>query len=142
MKRRPPRSKQSRSSAASDVYKRQEIASDIDDILEQSLEYAYSENWGYLTSCPTNVGTGMRASVMVHLPALNITGNMNKILQTVAHIGLTIRGLYGEGTEIVGNIFQISNQITLGRAEEEIVCLLYTSPSPRDRTRSRMPSSA
>jgi len=58
---------------------------------------------------------------MVHLPALNITGNMNKILQTVAHIGLTIRGLYGEGTEIVGNIFQISNQITLGRAEEEIV---------------------
>lgn len=89
--------------------------------MEQTLEYAYSENWGYLTSCPTNVGTGMRASVMVHLPALNITGNMNKILQAVAHIGLTIRGLYGEGTEIVGNIFQISNQITLGRAEEEIV---------------------
>ncbi|HOH89203.1 MAG TPA: protein arginine kinase [Bacillota bacterium] len=103
------------------IKKSWEIASDIDDILEQSLEYAYSENWGYLTSCPTNVGTGMRASVMVHLPALNITGNMNKILQTVAHIGLTIRGLYGEGTEIVGNIFQISNQITLGRAEEEIV---------------------
>ncbi|MDD4504308.1 MAG: ATP--guanido phosphotransferase, partial [Clostridiaceae bacterium] len=74
-----------------------------------------------LTSCPTNVGTGMRASVMIHLPALNITGNMNKILQAVAHIGLTIRGLYGEGTEIVGNIFQISNQITLGRAEEEII---------------------
>lgn len=98
-----------------------EMASNIDDILEQSLEYAYNENWGYLTSCPTNVGTGMRASVMVHLPALNITGNMSKILQTVAHIGLTIRGLYGEGTEIIGNIFQISNQITLGRAEEEIV---------------------
>jgi protein arginine kinase len=98
-----------------------EMASDIDDILEQNLEYAYNENWGYLTSCPTNVGTGMRASVMVHLPALTITGNMNKILQAVAHIGLTIRGLYGEGTEFVGNIFQISNQITLGRAEEEIV---------------------
>jgi len=98
-----------------------EMASDIDDVLEQNLEYAYNENWGYLTSCPTNVGTGMRASVMVHLPALHITGNMNKILQAVAHIGLTIRGMYGEGTEISGNIFQISNQITLGRAEEEIV---------------------
>lgn len=103
------------------IKKSWEMASNIDDILEQNLEYAYSENWGYLTSCPTNVGTGMRASVMVHLPALNITGNMSKILQAVAHIGLTIRGLYGEGTEIVGNIFQISNQITLGRAEEEIV---------------------
>lgn len=103
------------------IKKAWEMASSIDDLLEQKLEYAYSESWGYLTSCPTNVGTGMRASVMVHLPALNITGNMSKILQAVAHIGLTIRGLYGEGTEIVGNIFQISNQITLGRAEEEIV---------------------
>ncbi|HOE57584.1 MAG TPA: protein arginine kinase [Bacillota bacterium] len=103
------------------IKKSWEMASSIDDILEQSIEYAYSENWGYLTSCPTNVGTGMRASVMMHLPALNITGNMSKILQAVAHIGLTIRGLYGEGTEIVGNIFQVSNQITLGRAEEEIV---------------------
>jgi len=103
------------------IKKAWEMASNIDDVLEQKLEYAYNENWGYLTSCPTNVGTGMRASVMVHLPALNITGNMSKILQAVAHIGLTIRGLYGEGTEIVGNIFQISNQITLGRAEEEIV---------------------
>jgi protein arginine kinase len=103
------------------IRKSWEMASDMDDELEQKLEYAYNENWGYLTSCPTNVGTGMRASVMVHLPALNITGNMSKILQAVAHIGLTIRGLYGEGTDIVGNIFQISNQITLGRAEEEIV---------------------
>ncbi|HWQ30899.1 MAG TPA: protein arginine kinase [Negativicutes bacterium] len=102
------------------IKKSWELASNIDDELEQSLEYAYNENWGYLTSCPTNVGTGMRASVMVHLPALNITGNMSKILQAVAHIGLTIRGMYGEGTEMVGNIFQISNQITLGRAEEEI----------------------
>ncbi len=98
-----------------------EMASKIDDVLEKKLEYAYSENWGYLTSCPTNVGTGMRASVMVHLPALNITGNISKIFQAVAHIGITIRGLYGEGTESIGNIFQISNQITLGRAEEEII---------------------
>lgn len=103
------------------IKKAWEMASDIDDLLEQDLEYAYSENWGYLTSCPTNVGTGIRASVMIHLPALNISGNMTKILQAIAHIGFTIRGLYGEGTEIVGNIFQISNQITLGRAEEEII---------------------
>jgi protein arginine kinase len=102
------------------IKKAWELASKIDDVLEQNLDYSYDENWGYLTSCPTNVGTGMRASVMVHLPALNITGNINKILQAVTHIGLTIRGLYGEGTEIVGNIFQISNQITLGRSEEEI----------------------
>ncbi|MDD4504050.1 MAG: ATP--guanido phosphotransferase, partial [Clostridiaceae bacterium] len=71
------------------IKKSWEMASDIDDVIEQNLEYAYNENWGYLTSCPTNVGTGMRASVMIHLPALNITGNMNKILQAVAHIGLT-----------------------------------------------------
>ncbi|MGE5632804.1 MAG: protein arginine kinase [Caulobacteraceae bacterium] len=103
------------------IKKAWEVASNLDDILEKSLEYAYDENWGYLTSCPTNVGTGMRASVMVHLPALNITGNINKILQAVTHIGLTIRGLYGEGTEMVGNIFQVSNQITLGRSEDEIV---------------------
>ncbi len=103
------------------IKKAWELASNIDDELELELDYAYNENWGYLTSCPTNVGTGMRASVMVHLPALNLTGNMSKILQAVAHIGLTIRGIYGEGTDMVGNIFQISNQITLGRAEEEIV---------------------
>ncbi len=98
-----------------------ELANEIDDIIEGKLEYAFDENWGYLTSCPTNVGTGMRASVMVHLPALNITANINKILHAVTQIGLTIRGLYGEGTEFVGNIFQISNQITLGRSEEELI---------------------
>ncbi len=98
-----------------------EEASKIDDLLEKNVQYAFDENWGYLTSCPTNVGTGMRASVMVHLPGLNISGNINKILQTVVQLGLTIRGLYGEGTDIVGNMFQISNQITLGRSEEEIV---------------------
>ncbi len=103
------------------IKKSWEMASDMDDVLEKDIEYAYSENWGYLTSCPTNVGTGMRASVMMHLPALNITGNMSKILKAIAHVGLIIRGLYGEGTEIIGNIFQVSNQITLGRAEEEII---------------------
>jgi len=103
------------------IKKAWEMASEIDDLLERSLDYAYDEKLGYLTSCPTNVGTGMRASVMVHLPGLNLTGNINQILQAVTQIGLTIRGLYGEGTEMLGNIFQVSNQITLGRAEEEIV---------------------
>ena len=103
------------------VIKAWELADKIDDLLEQNLDYAYDEKLGYLTCCPTNVGTGMRTSVMVHLPALNLTGNIGKILQTVTQIGLTIRGLYGEGTEFLGNLFQISNQITLGRSEGEIV---------------------
>jgi len=97
------------------------MANDVDDTLEQSLDYTYDEKLGYLTCCPTNVGTGMRASAMVHLPALNMIGNISKILQTVTQIGLTIRGIYGEGTEFLGNLFQISNQITLGLSEEEIV---------------------
>jgi protein arginine kinase len=97
------------------------LADEIDNLLEENLNYAYDEKLGYLTCCPTNVGTGMRASSMVHLPALNLTGNIAKILQTVTQIGLTIRGLYGEGTEILGNLFQISNQITLGPTEEEII---------------------
>lgn len=98
-----------------------EIANNIDDMLESKVLYAYDEKLGYLTSCPTNVGTGIRASVMAHLPGLSLTGNINKILHAVSQIGLTIRGIYGEGTEFVGNVFQISNQITLGRSEEEIV---------------------
>lgn len=103
------------------VIKAWELADKIDNLLEQNLDYAYDEKLGYLTCCPTNVGTGMRASVMIHLPALNLTGNIGKILQTVTQIGLTIRGLYGEGTDFLGNLFQISNQITLGRSEGEIV---------------------
>lgn len=98
-----------------------DIANREDDMLEQTLDYSYDEKLGYLTCCPTNVGTGMRASAMVHLPALNMIGNIGKILQTVTQIGLTIRGMYGEGTEFQGNLFQISNQITLGLSEEEIV---------------------
>lgn len=97
------------------------ISSDMDDKIESKVDYAFDERLGYLTSCPTNVGTGMRASVMVHLPGLNLSNNINKILHAVTQFGLTIRGIYGEGTEFVGNIFQISNQITLGRTEEETV---------------------
>jgi len=93
----------------------------IDDIIEAQLPYSYDEKLGYLTCCPTNVGTGMRASIMMHLPGLVITGNMNSILQAISKIGLTVRGLYGEGSEAMGNIYQISNQVTLGVSEEEIV---------------------
>ncbi|MDK2918129.1 MAG: protein arginine kinase [Candidatus Petromonas sp.] len=98
-----------------------DLADKIDDILEENIQYAFDEKIGYLTSCPTNVGTGIRASVMIHLPALTITGYMDRILQAANQIGLTVRGLYGEGTESEGNIYQISNQVTLGRAEEEII---------------------
>lgn len=101
-----------------------DMANKIDDIIEENLKYAFAEDIGYLTSCPTNVGTGIRASVMIHLPALTMTRYMNRILQAINQIGFTVRGLYGEGSQSEGNIFQISNQVTLGRTEEEIVSTL------------------
>lgn len=93
----------------------------IDDVLEEHLDYAFDEARGYLTTCPTNVGTGLRASVMLHLPGLTTTEQMKRMIGTVSRVGLAVRGLYGEGTEVVGNIYQLSNQVTLGHAEEEIV---------------------
>lgn len=93
---------------------------ELDDELEQQLDYAFDENRGYLTACPTNVGTGMRASVMLHLPAIQMSGQMNQVLHNIGQLGLVVRGLYGEGSEPVGNFFQISNQITLGQTEEDI----------------------
>jgi protein arginine kinase len=93
----------------------------IDDWLEEQVDYSYDEEKGYLTSCPTNVGTGLRASVMVHLPGLVITRQINKIIPALNQLGLVVRGIYGEGTEALGNIFQISNQITLGKSEEDMV---------------------
>ncbi len=98
-----------------------DLANKIDDILEESLKYGFDEKLGYLTSCPTNVGTGIRASVMVHLPALSMIGYMDRVIQAANQIGLTVRGMYGEGTEAEGNMYQISNQVTLGRTEEEII---------------------
>jgi len=92
-----------------------------DDLLESELEYVFSERYGYLTACPTNVGTGLRASVMLHLPALIMTGQINRFLGALSQVGLTVRGLYGEGTEIVGNLVQVSNQVTLGHSEDEII---------------------
>lgn len=98
-----------------------QLANKIDDLIEEKLTYAYSDRFGYLTTCPTNVGTGLRASYMLHLPALEAYGQLSIILQAIGKFGLTVRGMYGEGTEAHGSIFQISNQITLGVSEEEIM---------------------
>ncbi|WP_315118842.1 protein arginine kinase [uncultured Clostridium sp.] len=98
-----------------------DAANKIDDLLEEKLEYAYSEQLGYMTACPTNIGTGLRASVMIHLPALSMSNEMNGVLNALTQVGMTIRGLYGEGSKSIGNIYQISNQITLGVSEKEIL---------------------
>jgi len=93
----------------------------LDDAMESTLDFAFSERLGYLTACPTNVGTGLRASVMVHLPGLVLTNQIYNVLTAISKLGITVRGLYGEGTESKGNLFQVSNQITLGQTENEIV---------------------
>ncbi|WP_163539019.1 protein arginine kinase [Gracilibacillus sp. YIM 98692] len=98
-----------------------EEAFQLDDWLEEKIDYAFDESRGYLTSCPTNVGTGLRASVMMHLPALAITRKINRMIPAINQLGLVVRGIYGEGSEALGNIFQISNQITLGRSEQDII---------------------
>lgn len=97
------------------------LANELDDWFEHSLSYAFSEKSGYLTSCPTNVGTGIRASVMVHLPALAMTQQRNRLFPAITQVGLAVRGIYGEGSEALGNLYQVSNQVTLGQAEEEII---------------------
>ncbi|MDP2921780.1 MAG: protein arginine kinase [Candidatus Omnitrophota bacterium] len=98
-----------------------QIIDEVDNDLGNSLDFAYSADLGYLTACPTNTGTGMRASVMLHLPSLVMTKQIGKVLQAITKLSLTARGLYGEGTEASGNFFQISNQVSLGHKEEEII---------------------
>ena len=98
----------------------------IDTELGKRLSFAFSPRWGFLTACPTNVGTGMRASVMIHLPALVMTKQIDKVLNALNKLGLAIRGWYGEGSEATGNLFQISNQTTLGVSEEEIIHAIMT----------------
>src|SRR3954468_933500 len=93
----------------------------IDSKLETRLEYAFTPTLGYLTACPTNLGTGIRVSAMLHLPGLVLAEQINQIIQAVNKLGLAVRGLYGEGTEALGNVFQVSNQMTLGEAESDIV---------------------
>ena len=93
----------------------------IDDMIEQKVEYAFSTKYGYLTACPTNLGTGIRVSVMLHLPALKMTGQIEKFLNAAKAMGMAVRGLFGEGTDAAGDFYQLSNQITLGVSEKDIV---------------------
>ena len=97
------------------------LAVEIDEKLGNLVKYSYSKKFGFLTVSPINVGTAMKASVMVHLPALTLTGNINKVLQIVNNFGMNIRGVYGEGTQSQGNVYQISNKQTLGLTEKEII---------------------
>ena len=93
----------------------------IDEILQRQMPIAFHEKYGYLTSCPTNVGTGLRASVMLHLPALTMSKQMPLLIQMMTRLGMVVRGIYGEGSENLGNVYQVSNQVTLGKTEEEIL---------------------
>lgn len=101
-----------------DIWK---TADALDSELGSMLPYAYDSRWGYLTACPTNVGTGMRASCLIHLPALVMSNEINTVLAGFSRIGITARGLYGEGTRVVGDLFQLSNASSLGKTEEEII---------------------
>ncbi|GKW47673.1 MULTISPECIES: protein arginine kinase [unclassified Planococcus (in: firmicutes)] len=96
-------------------------ANELDSLLEKHLSYAFHEKYGYLTSCPTNTGTGMRASVMLHLPALTMSHQITRIIPAISRLGMVVRGIYGEGSEALGNVYQISNQVTLGKSEYEIL---------------------
>ncbi len=98
----------------------------IDDWLEEKVDYAFDPGLGYLTSCPTNVGTGIRASVMMHLPVLTMTGKVRKMFPAIHQLGLVVRGIYGEGSKAHGNVYQISNQVTLGRSEQDIIQDLHS----------------
>ncbi len=103
------------------------LSMSIDSMLSASLPYAFDEELGYLTACPTNVGSGMRASVMLHLPALSLTGQTEALLSTISKLGYAVRGIYGEGSSAPGHIYQISNQMTLGLLEEDIVSNLIAT---------------
>lgn len=98
-----------------------EICGNLDDLLSESIDFAWDENLGYLTSCPTNIGTAIRASVMMHLPALTMTGYIKPMLEALGKLGMAVRGLYGENTGASGNVYQFSNQITLGKSEDDII---------------------
>lgn len=97
------------------------LASKVDDVIEENITYAFDNDFGYLTACPTNTGTGMRASVMMHLPALTMTENINRVISSAGSLGIEVRGLYGEGTKAYGNLYQISNRITLGLSESQVI---------------------
>lgn len=98
-----------------------EFANNLDNLIEERLEYAFDKDLGYLTSCITNTGTGLRASFMIHIPILELSGRLRNISNVISKFGMTLRGIYGEGSEPLGGIYQISNQITLGKSEKEII---------------------
>lgn len=104
-----------------DLRRAYDVMSEIDNRIADSIKFAYDEQLGYLTACPTNLGTGLRASVMFFLPALTMSGLMPKVIRSVSRLGLTVRGIYGEGSEAEGYIYQISNEVTLGVTEDEIL---------------------
>lgn len=106
------------------LMKAYEHAVKVDDAIESKYDYAFSERYGYLTACPTNVGTGMRASAMLHLPALAMTGRLARLVRNIIQLGYSVRGLYGEGSQGLGNIYQISNQVTMGISEEDTIAQL------------------
>lgn len=109
-----------------DLHLAYNVMSEIDSTISKSLKFAYDEQLGYLTACPTNLGTGIRASVMMFLPALVINGKINRLISSVSRLGLTVRGTFGEGTRSQGYTYQISNEVTLGVKEEEILSLVET----------------
>lgn len=98
-----------------------ELASKVDDVIDENVQYAFDADFGYLTSCPTNTGTGLRASVMMHLPALTMTKSIQRIASSAGGLGIAVRGMYGEGSKAYGSLYQISNQVTLGLTENEII---------------------
>lgn len=100
------------------------VCDEIDSIIAEKADYAFDDKYGYLTSCPTNIGSGMRASVMLHLPALVMTGYMKSILESCTKLGVAVRGIYGENSDAVGDMFQVSNQITLGHKDEETIAAI------------------
>ena len=108
-------------SPGDDITASWEMANLIDDLIEESVEFAFDKEYGYLTACPTNAGTGMRASFMIHLPMLDKTGQLKNLTPAISKFGIAIRGIYGEGSEGMGGIFQISNQVTLGKSEQDII---------------------
>ena len=94
---------------------------EVDDAIESRLDFAFSRRWGYLTACPTNVGAGIRLSVMMHLPGLKLTGEIDRLRRAAKDLHLAVRGYYGEGSESAGDFYQVSNQITLGRSEQDLL---------------------
>jgi protein arginine kinase len=108
-------------SSGMSIYDCWEQATKVDDEIGKALQYEYDDEFGYLTSCPTNVGTGLRASILIHLPGLVLTREIETVIGRISKVGLMVRGFYGEGTDVLGNLFQISNQTTLGRTEDEVI---------------------